>query len=216
MVSPCTATLGPLVRVRLSRPGSPVPWLPAIGSAKRAVTRMSARSTVGVGEQRHPWSIDQRVATSPSEHQRAVGQLRGERRGHVPEALEVVRVEVDDEPVRDERAVGGRQSLGLHRALDAALELDGLQSGPEQASGWTFEEAFEEPLDGGERRHGRSQTSRGSPAALRARPDHPRARPEYPRRRGDKEPCAILSPRSTVDRPILVQRAHPGDRCRRS
>ena len=122
------------------------------------MTRMSARSTVAIGEERHAWAVDERVVPGPSEDERPIGELRRERRGHVPEALEIDRVEVDDEPVRDERAVGGGQALRFHRALDAALELDGLQSCAEQARGWTLEEAFEEPLDGGERRHGRSQS----------------------------------------------------------
>ena len=62
-------------------------------------------------------------------------------------------MEVDHEPVRGERAIGGGQAFGLHRALDAALQLDRLEACPEQARRRTLEKAFEEPLDGGERRH---------------------------------------------------------------
>ena len=75
----------------------------------------------------------------PGEGQRAVGQLARERRLHVPERRQVVRVEADDEPVGHERPVGGGQALRLHRTLDPPLQLDGLQPGPEQASGWSLE-----------------------------------------------------------------------------
>jgi len=45
IVSPWTATLGPASCEPST--GLAVPWLPAIGSANRAVTRMSVRSTFG-------------------------------------------------------------------------------------------------------------------------------------------------------------------------
>ena len=64
-----------------------------------------------VGEQRDPGPVDQRVAPGPREDQCPVGELRRERRGHVPEPLEVGRVQVDDEPVRDQGPVGGREPL---------------------------------------------------------------------------------------------------------
>ena len=82
-------------------------------------------------------------------------------------------MEMDDEPVRDERPVGGRQALALHRTLDPALELDGLQARPEEAGGRALEEAFEEPLDGGEWRHGRSRSLPQGPSM----PVRPRIRP---------------------------------------
>ena len=70
-------------------------------------------------------------------------------------------MEVDHEPVGREGAVRGGQALGLHRALDPPLQLDGLEACTEQARGRTLEEAFEEPLDGGQRRHGRSRSLAG-------------------------------------------------------
>ena len=98
----------------------------------------------------------------------------------------------------------GGEALGLHRPLDPALELDRLEPGPEQARRWTLEEAFEEPLDGGQGRHGRSGSlaeGPGSPVGRVEAPgcvavDGPSARSTGSTavRRGVREPCAILSP----------------------
>jgi hypothetical protein len=55
-------------------------------------------------------------------------------------------MEVHDEPVRYEGAIRGGKSFGLHGALDAALELDGLEARSEEARGRSLEESFEEPL----------------------------------------------------------------------
>jgi len=129
-----------------------------------------------------------------SEDQCAVGELGRERRGHVAEAVEIVGVQMDDDSVRDERAIGGRQALCLHRTFDASLQLDGLQTCPEEAGGRTFEKALEEPLDGGERRHGPTQTSRGS---VNGPPfdTGPSARTlEYPRPREVRDPTLYSRP----------------------
>jgi len=142
-----------------------------------------------IGQEVDPRAIDDGVAVRARERQRAVGQLGGEGRGHVTELGQVGRVEVDDEAVRHERAIGGRQSLRLHRAFDAPLQLDGLETCPEEAGGRTFEEAFEEPLDGGERRHGPSQTSRGSGTAPAADTGPSARGSEYPRPRGARDRC---------------------------
>ena len=125
-----------------------------------------------VGEQVDARAIDERVVMRAREEQGRVGELGGERLLHLLEALEVGGVEVDDEPVRHERPVRCRQPLRLHRALDATLQLDRLESGPEQPSGRALEETFEEPLDGGQRRHGRWRTlpqGRRKPARARRR-----------------------------------------------
>ena len=171
------------------------------------MTRMSVRSTVGVAEQVDARPVDERVAVGAGEDQGTIGELRREGAGHVPEAVEVVRVEVDDEPVRDERPVGGGQALGLHRALDPALELDRLESGPEQARGRSLEEAFEEPLDGGERRHGRSRRlAEGPPSgpSSSAGPDHPRVVTAVPPAEGRGGPCGYtLAPFGRPVRPNL-------------
>ena len=108
------------------------------------------------------------------EQEGPVRELGGQRPGHLAEAGQVVGVEVDDEAVRHERPVGAGQPLGLHRALDAALQLDGLEAGAEEPRGRTLEEAFEEPLDGGQRRHGRS---RSLAAGFPDRRNEGRARP---------------------------------------
>ena len=75
-------------------------------------------TSAGIGEERHARSIDEGVATRTREHQRAIRELRGERCGHVSEPLEIVGVEMDDEAIGDERSIGGRETLRLHRALD--------------------------------------------------------------------------------------------------
>ena len=127
-----------------------------------------------VGEQRDARPIDQRVVARPREQQCAVGELGRERRGHIPEGIEIVGIEVDDEPVRDERAVGGRQSPAPWRARsDAGVAPAGVEHGRGA------------PTDArrGARRtarwrrtvHMRRRTSRGSrtdPASTT--PDHPR------------------------------------------
>ena len=94
---------------------------------------------VRIGQQLDAGPVDERVVVGPGERQRAIGQLARERRLHVAEAGQVVRVQPHDEPVRHERPVGRGEPLGLHRALDPPLQLDGLQAGPEQASGWSLE-----------------------------------------------------------------------------
>ena len=70
----------------------------------------------------------------PRECQRAVGELARQRRLHVAEAGQVVRVEAHHESVRYECPVGRGEAFGLHRSLDPPLQLDGLQVGPKQAS----------------------------------------------------------------------------------
>ena len=151
----------------------PCPPRPAIGSAKRASTRMSVRSTVGSARRSTRGRSTTRVAVRPGERQRAVGELGGEGAGHVAELGQVGRVEVDDEAVRDERPVRGRQALRLHRAFDPALELDRLDARAEEASRRALEESFEEPLDGGERRHGRWRSLAEGPEMPRSARFHP-------------------------------------------
>ena len=95
-----------------------------------------------------------------------------------------------------ERAIGGGQAFGLHRALDPALQLDGLEARTEQARGRTLEKAFEEPLDGGERRHGRSRSLAGGPGGAARTPRSPRtirSTTEVPPAEGRESPCGILS-----------------------
>ena len=53
--------------------------------------------------------------------------------------LEVIRMQVDDEPVRHERAIGRGQSFGFHRPLDAVLDLDRLEPCPEEPRGRALE-----------------------------------------------------------------------------
>ena len=168
-----------------------------------------------VGQQVDARAVDDRVAMGARERQRAVGEFSRERPLMSPKPGEIVRVEVDDEPVRDECPVRGRQPFRLHRALDPPLELDRLESGPEEPSRRALEESFEEPLDGGERRHGRSrryQRVLWRPPA-RCRPHRTiRRGGRYPRWRGRPVPCDILSPLFGVVRPPQHVRAHPGTR----
>ncbi len=127
-----------------------------------------------VREQVHARAVDERVVVRPGEGEGSVGQLGGERRLHVAEAGEVVRVEANHEPIGDQGAIRRGEPLGLHRALDPPLQLDGLQAGSKQASGWSLEEAFEEPLDGGQRWHGRCRSlPEGRRGPVRPLSDHP-------------------------------------------
>ena len=100
---------------------------------------------------------------------------------HVGEPLEVARVQADDESVRHQGAVGRGQPFGFHRPLDPTLQLHGLHPGAEQTSRRALEEAFEEPLDGGQRRHGwwrslaeaRRSAPRRAAGTIAARPGTP-------------------------------------------
>ena len=106
----------------------------------------------------------------PREGQRVVGQLDRQRLGQIAEPGQVVRVEVDDEAIRNERPVERDPALGLHRALDAPLQLEGLERRPEQPSRRAFEEAFKEPLDGGQGRHDRCRSLAEGPRRTRMKP----------------------------------------------
>ena len=100
------------------------------------------------------------------EGERGVGQPAGQRLRAARLAAtsgEVVRVEPD--AVAAGHAMSGGpcvRSGALHRALHAALQLDGLQSGPEQPGRGSLEDAFEEPFEIGERSHGSGNRTRGS------------------------------------------------------
>ena len=123
-------------------------------------------------------------------------------------------MEVDDEAVRHERPVGRGEALALHRALDPSLQLDGLQARPEEACRGAFKQAFEEPLDGGERRHGRSRLyQRVLRTPSRSLPDRDNRRSDgVPTVEGRLKPCAILSNRSSGSGCPNVVRAVSGDR----
>ncbi len=108
-----------------------------------------------IGQEIDARPIDQRVAMRSGERQGTIGELRCERARHVAEIGEIGRVQVDDESVGDEGSIGSRQALCLHRPLDPALELDRLEARAEEASRRALKDPFEEPLDGGELRHGR-------------------------------------------------------------
>jgi hypothetical protein len=111
-------------------------------------------------------------------------------------------MEMDQEAVRDEDPVRRGKALGLHRALDAALQLEWLEACSKEPRGLALEEAFEEPLDGGQRRHGRSRSlAEGLDRTFRGGG-------RYRRLRGLRTPCGILSAlfercaRSTRPRPV--------------
>ena len=122
-------------------------------------------------------------------------------------------IEADREPVRDEGPVGRGEPLGLHRALDPPLQLDGLQAGSKQASGWSLEEAFEEPLDGGQHWHGRSRSlpegRQASARPLPTTPDHPHPPPSTPVTGALESLGYTLAPVRRI-RPFGLSSAHPG------
>ena len=66
---------------------------------------------------------------------------------------------MDGVPVRHEGTVARGEAFRLHRALDPSLELDRLEPGTEDARRGALEEAFEEPLEGGQGGHDRSGDS---------------------------------------------------------
>ena len=88
------------------------------------------------------------------EQERAVGEFRGERIGHRSQVGHVRGVQPDRIAVRDERPIGRRPPMRLHRPFDPALQLEGLDPRPKEAGGWPLDESLDESLDGGERSHG--------------------------------------------------------------
>ena len=126
-------------------------------SANRASTRMSARST-RVGDEVDARPVDEGVAVRPGERR---ARRRRARTASVavmsPNAARSAGMEVDDEAVRHERAVGVvRRSASIARSIRRWSWTAGAR--PEEARRRALEEAFEEPLDGGEGRHGRSRS----------------------------------------------------------
>ena len=110
-----------------------------------------------IGDELDARPVDQRVAVGAGEHQGAVGQLRGKGRTELAECGHVIGVEMDGVAVRNEGTVARGEALRLHRALDPSLELDRLEPGPEDPRRGALEEAFEEPLEGGQRGHDRGR-----------------------------------------------------------
>jgi len=95
---------------------------------------------------------------------------------------QIVRVEMDHKSIGDNRPVRAGPPARLHRALDATLDLHGLHVRTKEPCRRALEEAFEEPLDGGQGRHGRWQSSRGLAgwdSAAVSEADHP-LRPAVP------------------------------------
>ena len=158
-------------------PGSAGSSGPAIGSANRAVTRMSARSHGRIGEERRrvggrpACSVARANARAPSASSDASDAVMSPK----PSRSSGLRWTTNRFGTSVRSAVG--EPLGLHRPLDPPLELDRLEAGPEQARGRPLEKAFEEPLDGGQGRHGRWRSLAEGPARAPVepyRPDHPR------------------------------------------
>jgi hypothetical protein len=72
-----------------------------------------------------------------------------------------------------------------------------LQARAEESRGRTLEEAFEESLDGGQRRHGRSRSLAEGPGGTAVRSAGTiRRLGGVPPGGGPQTPCGILSPRS--------------------
>ena len=168
IVSPCILPVLPFVFARADRPfvRSGLPLLVGMAATFAAVATLAAvgGGWAEIGQQVDPRPIDDRVVMRTGERERTIGKLGGEGPGHVAELGQVGRVEMDHEPVRDERSIGGRQAFTLHRSFDPTLQLDGLDARAKETSRRALKQAFEEPLDGGELRHGRSRSLPEGPA----------------------------------------------------
>ena len=169
---------------------------------------------LGIGDEVDPRPVDDGVSMCPGERQGAVGKLGGERPAHVAEVGQVIRVDMDDVAVRDEGAIGRREAFALHRPLDPSLQLDGLQTRPEEACRGALKQAFEEPLDGGEWRHGRSRSlPEGPEKPVRARSTLTIAAPTgVPTVEGRQIPCVILSTGSGGSAVRTSSARYPGTR----
>ena len=190
-----------------------------------------------VRDERDRRPVGEPVVVAAGELEGGVGEVGGKRRVGLVERGEVRHVEMDGEPVRDDRAVAVAHPTRFHRPLDAALELDRLELRVEQAGRLPLEEAFEEPLEGGEGSHDRWRSLAGSPCGSLAAHGQPALHVAAVRpdgfaatgpggtigtngrylRLGSLQTRAIYSRARSVDRPAgLVFRGTPGARCPRS
>ena len=166
-----------------------------------------------VAHQVDPRPVGQGEMVGSRERQRAIGKLTGERLGQIAEPSQIGGVEMDDEAVRGDGPLERYPPFALERSLDSPLDLKGLQARPKQPGRRAFEEAFEEPLDGGQGRHGRWRSlAEACPAAGRGQAYLYHPLPTgVPTFRGRREslrytrPSAERLPRSDVIRAV------PGD-----
>ena len=112
-----------------------------------------ARRDHAIGADGDDRPVEEGVAVAPGECERGVGKGRGELRCGGLEGAEVVRIEVDFEAMRDDRADSIADPTFLHRPLEPALDLDGTDGRPEQPRRLALEEPFEKTLDGGKGSH---------------------------------------------------------------
>jgi hypothetical protein len=77
------------------------------------------------------------------------------------ERFGVGRMERDHVPIRDICAIAGIDASSVHRTLETALDLDGLERRVEQPRGGALEQSLEESLNRRKRAHRAAQLSRG-------------------------------------------------------
>ena len=95
------------------------------------------------------------VAAGTRRTQRRVGQAGGELiEVAVGHGAEIGRMHAHAQPLGHTRAIALDDPRQLHRAFDAAFELDGLQADTERTRRAALEEALEESLQIGEDGHG--------------------------------------------------------------
>jgi hypothetical protein len=103
------------------------------------------------------------IPMGTSEPECRVGKLQLERVREITESVQVGGRQPDEVAVRHNDAIRSAEAAVFHRALDASLQLDRLQSRVEQARRRPLKQSFEKPLEGGEWTHGRVGSLAGTP-----------------------------------------------------
>ena len=188
-----------------------------IASANLASTRMSARSMAGIGQQVDPRPVDDGVVVGTRERR---ARRRRARRRAIPvmspnSARSVGCRWTTKRFGTSVRSVVVRRSPSIARSI-RSLDLDRLETCSEEPCRGALKEAFEEPLDGGERRHGRSRSlpegpSR-APTLVRLHPDVRRIDRGTPGGRALEIVRYTLDPLGRHGRPERSPREYPGTR----
>ena len=88
-----------------------------------------------------------------SEREAGIREGRGKLGRGGAEGSQVIGIQANGEPVRNDGPDPVAASPLLHRPFEPALDLDGTDGRPEQPRGLALEEPFEKALDGGKGSH---------------------------------------------------------------
>ena len=92
-----------------------------------------------IGPEGDARSLEQGVGMGSCVRESRIGEARGQARCRGAQRGEVVRRQPDDEAVRHDRPPAIADTVGLHRPLDPALDLDRTETRPEDPGGLALE-----------------------------------------------------------------------------